>query len=161
MKKYKDHTLQEYLDALSQKTPVPGGGSAAALVAATGVALILMVAQYSKGKALSKSVESRIRRIISSGTALRRRLVALIDLDAQAYFNVVKSRTAGKKTRTSALRTAAGVPREVCRLCYQGMDLLPFLVAKGNKHLMSDVEVAAEMLLAAFNAAMINVKVNS
>ena len=76
MKKYKDHTLQEYLDVLSKKTPVPGGGSAAALVAATGVALLLMVAHYSKGKSKSKSVENRIQKIIARGAALRRRLVA-------------------------------------------------------------------------------------
>lgn len=161
MKKYKDHTLREYLEALSKKAPVPGGGSAAALVAATGVALILMTARYSEGKSTSKSVERRIQNIISRGTVLCRRLVTLIDLDAQAYMNVVKSHKAGERARTSALRKAADIPREVCRLCYQGMDLLPFLVAKGNKYLMSDIEVAAEMLLAAFNAAMINVKVNS
>ena len=161
MKKYKDHTLQEYLDVLSKKTPVPGGGSAAALVAATGDALLLMVAHYSKGKSKSKSVENRIQKIIARGAALRRRLVALIDLDAQAYLSVVKARRAGAGVKKLALRRAAGVPREVCRLCYQGVDLLPFLVERGNKHLMSDIEVAAEMLMAAFNAAMINVKVNS
>ena len=44
MKRYKIHTLQEYLEVLSQRTPVPGGGSAAALVGSLGAALISMVA---------------------------------------------------------------------------------------------------------------------
>ena len=161
MKKYKDHTLQDYLDVLSKKTPVPGGGSAAALVAATGVALILMVARYSKGRPKSKNVERKIQKIIAQGTALLRRLVTLIDLDAQAYLNVVKSRQAGEKAKKTALAKAASVPREVCRLCYRGVDLLPYLVEMGNHHLISDIEVAAELLLAAFNAAVINVEVNS
>ena len=161
MKKYKDLTLQEYLDALSRKTPVPGGGSAAALVAATGIALILMAANYSVGKSKSKRVEDRLQSIIRQGTALRNHLVALVDLDAQAYLNVVKARQGSKQAKKAALIQAARVPREVCQMCYKGIQLTPFLVEHGNRHLISDIEVAAEMLLAAFNSAMINVEANS
>jgi formiminotetrahydrofolate cyclodeaminase len=161
VKKYKDHTLQEFLEALSKKTPVPGGGSAAALVAATGIALIVMAAHYSKNKSRSRSIANRIQSIITQGTVLRRRLVALVDLDAQAYLKVVKTRHDSTQAQKAALQKAADVPREVCRLCYQGITLIPFLVEQGNVHLISDIEVAVEMLLAAFKAAMITVEVNA
>lgn len=40
---FKEKTLQEYLDQLSRREPVPGGGSAAALTGAMAVGLILML----------------------------------------------------------------------------------------------------------------------
>ena len=161
MAKYKDHTLKEYLDVLASRNPVPGGGSAAALMAATGVALISMVARYSKGKSSVKRIETRISTILKQSEQIRRKLLALIDEDARAYLGVVRSRKSSTKIKNKALKAAAQVPREVCRLCYKAIQLTPFLVEKGNPHLISDIEVAAEMLLAAFNAAVINVEVNS
>lgn len=160
MKKYRNHTLREYLDALSARTPVPGGGSAAALTAATGTALVSMVAGYSQGKGKSKNVEKRIRGILTQSERIRKRLLALVDLDAQAYLKVVKTRGASARLRRRALNGAAKVPREVCRLCYKAVQLMPYLVEKGNPHLMSDIMVAAEILFAAFHAARINVEIN-
>jgi formiminotetrahydrofolate cyclodeaminase len=119
-----------------------------------------MVANYSIGKSKSKYIETRLQNIIKKGTALRKRLIALIDLDAQAYLNVVKVRQGSEKTKKAALKKAAKVPREVCRICFNAIDLAPFLVEKGNKHLVSDIVVAAEMLMAAFNSAMANVEAN-
>lgn len=160
MKKYKNHTLREYLDVLSKKTPVPGGGSAAALTAATGAALVSMVANYSKGQNQSKQIENRIRSILKQSEQIRKRLLELVDLDAQAYLGVVKSRRAQVRLRKKALRDASKIPHEVCRLCYKAIQLTPYLVENGNPHLISDIEVAAELLLAAFNSARINVGVN-
>lgn len=160
MKKYKHHTLKEYSDVLSLKTPTPGGGSAAAYAAALGVALLSMVANYSKGKSSSPAVEAEIRRRLKINDKLRRRLLDLVDLDAQAYLKVVKTRKSAPAVRQKALKAARAVPLEVSQICYQAMDQAPFLVAEGNKHLLSDVEVAGELLLAAFRSAMINVKIN-
>jgi len=39
---YRTQSLQQYLDDLAAKKPAPGGGSAAALVGATGCALLSM-----------------------------------------------------------------------------------------------------------------------
>ena len=161
MKKYKDYTLQDYLDVLSQKTPVPGGGSAAALTAAMGTALVSMVANYSKGRSQSKRIERRISSILKQSEVMRKRLLVLVDLDAQAYLSVVKARGASARIKMRALSAAANVPREVSRLCYKVMQLTPFLVEHGNQHLISDIIVAADMLLAAFNSARVNVEVNS
>ena len=161
MKKFKDYTLEEFNDVLSKKTPVPGGGAAAALMAATGAALISMVANYSKGKGKSAGVEKRIVRILKQNEQIRRRLLALVDLDAQAYLSVVQARQASAAVKRQALGKAANVPREVCRLCYKAIESAPYLVEQGNSSLISDIGVAAEMLLAAFNAALINVEANS
>lgn len=141
------------------RTPTPGGGSAAAYTAVLGVSLLSMVANYSLGKS-SRAVDGKIRKFLKENEKARRRLLDLVDLDARAYLKVVKARKAAPAARQKALREAQAVPREVSRICYQMVRQAPFLVAKGNKYLLSDVEVAVEFLLAAFHAAMINVRVN-
>ena len=160
MKRYKIHTLQEYLDILSQRTPVPGGGSAAALVGSLGAALISMVANYSLNRNQPRPVEARIKIILKKSETIRKRFLDLVDLDAQAYLNVVKNRKARPDKKKKVLRQAREVPKEVCRLCYLAIELTPYLVEKGNKYLLSDVKVAVEFLLAAFHAAKVNVEVN-
>lgn len=157
---YHEKTLKEYLDALAAKAPVPGGGSAASLVGALGAALISMVAQYSLGKGKPPSVEKKIEGILLQSESIRGRFLALVDLDAEAYLNVVKSRKADPEVKKEALRKAREVPMEACRLCFQAVELTPFLVEEGNQFLLSDVRVALEMLLAAFNASLVNVEIN-
>ena len=159
MKKFKHHTITEYLDVLASKAPVPGGGSAAALTAAVGVALLSMAAHYSLGRG-GRENDSRIKAVLQRSERIRRRLMELVDLDAEAYLNVVKTRKADARKKWAALQGAIRVPREVGQLCYRAIQLTPDLVKKGNPHLLSDVEVAAELLLAAFKSAMINVAVN-
>jgi len=160
VKKFKTHTLKEYSNALSAKKPVPGGGSAAALTAGLGVALISMVAHYSLGKNKSPKVDLKIKKILRKSEKLRKRLLDLVDLDAKAYLKVVAARKGSLKKKQNALNEAREIPMEVCRLSYEAMELTPFLVAKGNKNLLSDIQVSVELLMAAFNAAMVNVKIN-
>jgi len=160
MKPFRHQTLAMYLDRLASREPVPGGGSAAALVAATGVALICMVARYSQKRPQSKSVEAQICRILRKADNIRKRLLLLVDIDAQAYLKVVTARKSNGRDKKKALKDAQKVPLEVCRLSYAALQLMPFLAEKGNPHLLSDVECAAEMLSAGFHAAIANVKAN-
>jgi formiminotetrahydrofolate cyclodeaminase len=160
MKKYNTYTLQEYLDALSQRAPVPGGGSAAALTAATGAALISMVAQYSLGKNPSKSVENKIKAILKQSEEIRRQFLELVDRDAEAYLKVVKVRSRSIQIRKRAAKAASDVPLKVCRLCHKAVELTPYLVENGNRYLISDAEAAVELLLAAFNAARVILETN-
>lgn len=158
--KFKNFTLKKYLDVLSDRAPVPGGGSAAALTAALGCALISMAARYSLGKGKGKQIESRIEKLLKQSEKFRGRLLSLVDLDAEAYLKVVKARKGSAAQKRAAAHAAAKVPLEVCRLCYSSVAVTPYLVQHGNKYLLSDVQVAVEFLLAAFNSAMVNVEVN-
>ncbi len=160
MKKFKDHTLQEYLDRLAAREPVPGGGSAAALSSALGTGLIAMVTQYSLGKDKPKAVEAKFQKILSRTHGIRERLLALVDEDAQGYLGIVAARKLDKKAQKTAAKKAAQVPREICRLSYEVVELTPFVVEHGNPYLMSDVEVALELLLAGFHSALVMVKIN-
>jgi formiminotetrahydrofolate cyclodeaminase len=92
---------------------------------------------------------------------MRHRLLELASLDSEAYLQVCKARTQDVKAQKTASKAARGVPLEICKLCYQGLDLTPFLVMKGNPYLLSDVEVAVELLSAGYNGAMVMVRINS
>ncbi len=160
MSNFKHHSIIQYSHCLASRDPVPGGGSAAALVAAMGVSLISMVARYSLGRSKTASVEKKIRKILKESEKARSRLLQLVDLDAKAYLAVVKARKATVQKRNLALKKAQIVPREICQICYAATAWMPFLVKEGNPHLLSDLECAAEMLWAGYRSAAINVRVN-
>ena len=157
MKNYQNHTLTEYIRALSSRTPVPGGGSAAALVGSLGMALIAMVARYSMNPS---PVETKIRNILRQSQGLERRLLQLVDRDAQAYRKVVKTRWAPPAKKKAALREARRVPQEVVRSCQRGIPLAAFLVKKGNRYLQSDARLAIEFLKSALRASQITIEIN-
>ncbi len=159
---FKDKTLQEYLDQLSRREPVPGGGSAAALTAAMGVGLISMVTNYSIGrKSNTNAVDKRLSQILTHSEAIRQRLLELTSLDSEAYLKVSAARVLDRKAQSQAARAARAVPQEVRKLCYKAIQLTPYLAQKGNPYLLSDVEVALELLMSAFNGAGVMVRINS
>ena len=160
MRPFKDHTLKEYLDSLSAKEPVPGGGSAAALAGALGAGLISMVTQYSLPKLQSKSDRAQAKEILKKSEKLRRRLLVLVDLDSKAYLRLRETKNAKPAVRQAALKTAREIPLEICRLSYEAVELTPFLVAKGSRYLISDVKAALEMLFAAYTASLAMVETN-
>ena len=47
---YKNRAVEDYLDELAAKLPVPGGGSSCALCAAMAAALVSMVVNFTLGK---------------------------------------------------------------------------------------------------------------
>lgn len=160
MKKFKNATLKEFLDILSKKVPVPGGGSVAALTAANAASLLSMVANYSIDKSSSKRVNARLTKTLEKSEILRKRFLELVDGDAAAYMKVVKARSGTAQQKRAAKKAAAAVPKETAKLCQKALELAPVLVKGGNSNLLSDVEVAVELLFAAYKSAMINVRVN-
>lgn len=160
MKKFKDHTLSEYLDRLSAREPVPGGGSAAALSSALGAGLIAMITQYSLGKGKPAAVEAKLNKILEKAVDIRSQLLEMVDEDTKVYLDVVAARKLDKNAQKKAAQKALAVPRLICRLSYQAVELTPYLVDNGNPYLMSDVEVALELLLAGYHSAIVMVKAN-
>ena len=158
---FSHYTLAKYLDQMSTKVPVPGGGSAAAYTAALGAGLLSMVINYSIGrKANTKAIEARLTRSLNTSEVIRKRLLELTTLDSKAYLQIVAARQNDVKVQKVASRNAVKVGQEICCLCYKALDLTPFLVEKGNPYLLSDVEVAVELLRAGFASSMVMVKIN-
>lgn len=161
---YIEKELKEYLHDLAAKKPAPGGGSAAAMAAALGAALVSMVANFTIGKEKYKHIESKVRDLLSKSEDLRFSLTNLVDKDVQAYQKLSDAykRNADKDSPAiqTALKEAVSVPLEVCYLSMDVMRLCPLLVKEGNVNLISDVSVAQHLLNSAFLSAKIFVDTN-
>jgi len=144
---YKDQSLKKYLDDLAARRPAPGGGSAAALSAALGAALISMVVNFTLGKPKYAKYETELKNILDKSERLRQEFLRLTDQDVVAY-------------QSGDARDALNTPFMVARLCSEGIKLCPPLLKKGNVNLISDVAVAAVILESAFFAAYFNVEIN-
>lgn len=164
-KNYSEKKINEYLKELASKNPVPGGGSASALVGATGAALISKVANFTIGKEKYKAVEEEAKGILERAEDLRKDFLKLCSDDAKAYkklseaFRFPKGEARDTKLQ-GALKEAMGVPLAICEASCEAMGLCAPLVEKGNKNLASDVDCAAGMLKCAYQAALLNVEVN-
>jgi formiminotetrahydrofolate cyclodeaminase len=144
---YKNSSLKKYLDDLAAGLPVPGGGSAAALVASLGVALISMVIRFTLGRPKYAKYQTELKRMLAASERTRKRLLELVDLDIEAF-------------ESKKIEKAIEVPQEVARLCWEAMKICPALVNKGNINLISDVAVACALLESGFSSALFNVEIN-
>ena len=88
-------SCEGFLESLASKAPVPGGGGAAALVGAAGVALGNMVGSLTVGKKKYAAVEADVRTLNARAEALRRRLEALVQADAEAFLPLAAAYDAG------------------------------------------------------------------
>ena len=82
----KQQTISEFLDALSSKQPVPGGGGASALAGALGTALGLMVGNLTVGKKKYAQVEAEVVSMMGRLTSMQREMMELADEDAHMGF---------------------------------------------------------------------------
>jgi len=144
---YKSASLEKYLSDLAARSPAPGGGSAAAVNAAMGAALISMVVNFTIGKPKYKPFEKDLKDILVKSEKLRQEFLNLVDLDVAAY-------------KSKNVRDAIDVPFMLARLCFEGAKLAPPLIRQGNSNLISDVAVAIIFLEAAFASACFNVEIN-
>ncbi len=153
-------SLKTYLDDLAARKPAPGGGSAAALAGALGCALLSMACNYTIGKEKYKSQELKIRGILKQAERLRKRFLALVDLDVQAYYKVFKSQKGNPKIYQKNLIAATRVPLEIALLAVKSYKFCPVLIKRANKYLISDVYIAKELLKSCFKSAQFNVIIN-
>lgn len=150
---YIKESIEAYLNDLSARKSAPGGGSAAALNAAIGAALMSMAANYTDGA----------ERILKKTEEARKRLQVLIDADIEAYGKLSKVlKESGKEAAKldEAYKEAAKPPYEVCKISAECLKLCEELAERGNKNLITDVAIAAICLEGAFFAAKYNVYIN-
>ncbi len=159
-------SLFDFLTALSDATPTPGGGSVAALQGALGTALLAMVT----GLTLKKSEDTELKGFHGSLKMAVSDFHGLIEKDKTSFDEVMKSYRMPKDTpeekerRRSAiqenLKGAARVPFEVCSHVVEIYPSVKILLSKGVPSALSDIGVAASVLHSAFRGARLNVLIN-
>src|SRR5262245_47377541 len=89
MPRFAELTVSDFLSALSNSTPTPGGGTAAAIAGAMGASLLLMVAGLEKSKSGSEEEKLLLAEAKHALVPLRTRLVELADADTDAFNQVM------------------------------------------------------------------------
>jgi len=170
MEQIADMQLNEFLNALKEKSPTPGGGSASAITAATAAALLSMSANYTVGNEKYPEFQNGASEVLEDVTALIEELKALATADVMAFqgysdISALKRDTEEeKKLRAQMMQNALidcmNVPLQIAEISYKLLNLALKLSKQCNPNLLSDVLVANEFSLAALNSAIANVKIN-
>lgn len=162
-----EKNIDKFLAELASSAPTPGGGGAAALCGALGIALGNMVGNLTLGKKKYADVQEDIAELNAKAEALRAGFVALVDADAEAFaplsraYSIPKDDPARDEIMEPALLRAAEAPLEIMRKCAEALELISGYAAKGSALAISDAGCAAALCGAAMEAAALNVKINT
>ena len=158
----RDETVADYLRALASTAAVPGGGSAAALAAAMGAALLSMVAKLSAKKAKTAGDRDLLSGLVPELDQLAARLLELSQDDIDAYRAVIEARKSGAQGEalTRVFQRAAEVPLATATAAARGQALLAEVSKRAWEMTASDLAVGSELLRAGLDGALGNVAVN-
>jgi formiminotetrahydrofolate cyclodeaminase len=168
--KLADLSIKEFLEKTASGSPVPGGGSIAALSAAIAAGLSEMAANLTIGKKGYEATEKQMKVIKKAAADYRNKLIKDIDRDSDAYndvlaaFRLPKSYELEENFRKQAIqdafKKASLVPLDVAKNAFKIIDLAEQVVKHGNKNAVTDGAVAVMMARTAVLSALYNVKIN-
>jgi len=165
------YTCEDFVEILSTKAPIPGGGGASALVGALGTALGNMVGSLTVGKKKYADVEADIIALKEKADALQKDFLRLVEEDAKVFEPLSKAYGMPKDTEEEkaekarvmeiVLKDACSVPMEIMRKCCEAIDIIEEFAAKGSVIALSDAGVGAAFCKAALYGASLNVFINT
>ncbi|MDN5311273.1 MAG: methenyltetrahydrofolate cyclohydrolase [Thermoanaerobacteraceae bacterium] len=163
-------SCEEFIEVLASKEPVPGGGGAAALMGAVGMALGNMVGNLTVGKEKYKDAEKEVYEIMEKSRNLQDHLLKLVDEDAEVFKDVAAAYKMPKETEEQkkqkeeamqkALKKACSVPLDIMKSASEAIKLQRRLADIGSKLAISDVGVGTYCLKAALLSGRLNVLIN-
>lgn len=158
------------LRAFAAGSPVPGGGSAAALAGALAASLGQMVANLTVGRKKYAAVEEQMRGALERLESTARDLTQLARADSEAYAAVMTANKLPTNTPEQAAERdhavqaatdhAARVPLRVVRSAVHVLADLAIVAQHGNPNARTDAQVGAYLAYAAAHGAALNVLVN-
>lgn len=161
----------EYLEVLSSKAPVPGGGGASALAGALGNALGQMVVNLTVGKKKYAEVEEEMQEYLEHLKTMQQEFLHLSDCDAEVFAPLAEcyrlpSATLEEKEHKETvmeekLLDASMVPVEIMEKALELLEILDVLADKGSRMAVSDVGVAVQFTRTALLGAVMNVYINT
>lgn len=164
-------TITAFLEALSSKQPVPGGGGASAMAGALGTALGLMVGNLTVGKKKYAAVEADVVSMMDKLAGIQREMVTLIDEDARVFAPLAaayglpagteEEKQYKEQVMEENLTNASLVPIRIMELSVEILGILQEMEEKGSVMAVSDVGVAVQFARTAVTGAVMNVYINT
>lgn len=165
------YSCEDFVEILSTKAPVPGGGGASALVGALGTALGNMVGSLTVGKKKYADVETDMIALKEKAEALQKEFLKLVEEDAKVFEplsaaygmpkNTEEERAHKQKVMEAALKEACSVPMEIMQKSCEAIELIEEFAQKGSIIALSDAGVGAAFCKAALLGASLNVFINT
>ena len=166
-----EQNMQEFIEVLSSKAAVPGGGGACAYVAAAGMALGAMVANLTTGKKKYAQYQEEIEELLSKAEQLSKELMTYMDKDAESFEPLSKAYGLPKDTKEQqeykeavmekALKEASLTPVALMEKILDALKILERLSVVGSRLAISDVGAGVQLCQAALNGASLNVFINT
>jgi methenyltetrahydrofolate cyclohydrolase len=157
-----------WLDAYAAPTVTPGGGSASAVAAALGCALLAMTARIGARKA-EPDAAGRLGHLAGGADRLRAALVEQERTDAGVYERMVATVRASRATEgdpgaaraaEAARADATEVPLATAELAAEGLGLAGEVAGMGLARTASDQLVAAHLLRAGLEGGLATIAFN-
>ncbi|MFN2152843.1 MAG: glutamate formimidoyltransferase, partial [Anaerolineales bacterium] len=158
-----------FIEALADGSPTPGGGSAAAYSGAMGAALVAMVARLTLSKKKYAEISEQMLAILDEAEFLKKKLNIAVQEDSTAFdkvmsaFRLPKGSEEEQAARTAAIEKAtfhaAEVPLETVRLSVRVMELALQAAQIGNPNAIVDAGTGAALAQAALTGAGYNIRI--
>lgn len=166
-----DLNVREFVQMLAGSRPVPGGGAAAAVAGAIGMALGNMVGALTDGKKKYQSVQEDIQKLNARAEVIWVQLLELADQDARAFYPLSQAyrmpeqtpeqKAEKERVMEQCLEEAAQPPLQMMERCGEAIALQKEFAEKGSKLAVSDAGTGAALCRGALCGASLNVFVNT
>ncbi|MCL2694856.1 MAG: cyclodeaminase/cyclohydrolase family protein [Clostridiales bacterium] len=167
---FANETVATFCDKLAGGDSTPGGGAAAALAGAQGIALGSMCANLTLGRAKYADWAEGAQAAVDKAAPIMQRMLDGMDADAAAFdafmdaLSLPKATDEEKAARTAALQNATKIATEVPLAlladCEAALTVVEGLAGKSNPTCASDIGAAALQIKAAAQMAELNVRIN-
>ncbi|MCJ7691259.1 MAG: cyclodeaminase/cyclohydrolase family protein [Clostridiaceae bacterium] len=167
-------TVRGFIKELGSNSPAPGGGSVAALGSSLASALCSMVFNLTVDKKIYNEYSEENKMIVDKNLEQclnhKEEFLDLMNSDAEVFltlmsaFKLPKQSDDEKKLRSQKIqegyKAALEIPMKVAEQSYKIYMHVKIAAELGNKNALSDAGVAALMLQASIESAILNVKIN-
>jgi formiminotetrahydrofolate cyclodeaminase len=166
-----EKTCSEFLEVLASKSPVPGGGGAAAIGGAMGMALSNMAGNLTLGKKKYAGVQDEVKELLEKGYKIMEALKALADKDAEVFKPLAQAYRLPADTPEQAKykeemieecsKAACTAPLEIMHRSFEGIKILEKMGRIGSSMAISDVGCGVVFLKAALISGSLNIIINT
>lgn len=156
---YRDQPFGRFLDDVASENVIPAGGTATALVGATGASLCEMGCIHTVGKEGYDDVAAELAAAREDLEDRRTRLLDLADADADAVERLLAASDEAEGDLT-AVKRATTVPLSIAELCLEVLKRGETVSEAASPTVLPDVGVGVCLTQSALRASVFTVRTN-